>query len=192
VLRPGDLTPTDMAELMQKLASNFGGKKDLEARTSTYYEKLERFPVDVVRRAVDRVLDETHKYFPLVGHIKKHCVEIEQELGIVDDSPRARQREWEANPWADVEWTALERQGEMPSSPCPTCGALLEWSPRGWVVVHDDEKHAAAKLGYSNVGRPEWWNLGPPVMPPSKKSPLKLLPAPAAAEQGDAYEETAP
>lgn len=165
---------------MAKLAANFGGKKDLEARTELYFEKLERFPLEVVQKAVDRTLDETHKYFPLVGHIKAHCVEAEQDLGLVDDSPRAHMRAWEADPYRHV----VSGAG---SDPCPVCGETLVFSPRGIVIVHNDEKHIEAKISYSNVGRPEWFNMGPPVMPlppakPPAAAPIADVLPPASQE----------
>lgn len=167
-VHPSALALHDMTELMVDLANNFGMKKDLEARTALYYRKLERFPVEVVRKAVDRVLDETHKYFPLVGHIKAYCVEIERELGIVDTSPRATMAKWEADPFSEV-------VSGTDSDPCPVCGSIYRFSTRGQVIVHDDVRHTEAHLSYSNAGRPEWFEMPPPSFPEPRRK-LKQLP----------------
>jgi hypothetical protein len=81
------LTHTDMVSLMEQLATAFGGKRDLEAKVELYFDRLQHVPLSAVRAAVDRVLDEEHKYLPLVGTIKRYAKEHLRALRAKDPAP---------------------------------------------------------------------------------------------------------
>ena len=72
---PQALTPGDMKTMMLELATMFGGKKDLPDKTDLYYRILGQYPLASVRAAVNRVLEEEHKYFPVVGRLKLYARE---------------------------------------------------------------------------------------------------------------------
>lgn len=168
-----------MAELMDTMATNFGGKKDLSRKAELWYEMLKRYPQSVVERAINRILSEEHKYFPVVGLALKYCREIAPELAGTNDQ-QVKMRAWETDPWAMI--GSLDADPVLCSSaPCPVCGSVIQFAPRGATIVHDDQVHREARIGYSNIGRPEWWQMGPPVMPPSRKDLPKDSPTPLAA-----------
>lgn len=166
---------------MLRLVTNFGGKKDLEAKNDLYYDKLKRFPLAIVEAAVERTIDAGGEYFPKVHKVVNHAKEVERERAGVDDSPRAQMRAWETDPFEGVVYDTPEKLAACPSRPCPVCEAVLIMSPRGYVIRHDDAKHTEAQVSYCNVGRVEWFEMGPPVMPGPKKRDQVPKPAPPPA-----------
>ena len=168
-----NLTPHDMGELMAKLATNFGGKKDLEAKSDLWYEKLQYYPLDIVRRVVERLLATETNYFPKIGQAIALAKEMAPDSNRAGPSPRSAMREWETDPWAKV--SDLESDKRLcTSAPCPVCGSTVQFSDRGAVVVHDDAMHAEARVSYSNMGNPKWFSMPPPQQLPAPKQ--KLLP----------------
>lgn len=211
-VRADDLAPGDMAKFMLELSTNFGGKKDLQAKTDLWYRKLERYPLGVVERVIDRLLAEDSKYFPTLGHALTIAKELVPPDHWRDDSPRTRFLTWEKDPWATVGSLDGDRIF-CTSAPCPICDSVIQFSPRGAVIVHDPKRHQEANTPYSNIGRDEWFKLGPaPTAPPRLKitvpaqsyrtmqEPVHAVAPPAAtpladlmAEPGDALEpELAP
>ena len=75
-------------------------------------------------------------------------------------------RRWERDPWATIE--SLDHDRTLcTSAPCPVCGAVIQYSDRGAVIVHEDRPHLLAGVSYSNIGNPKWFEMGPPTDSPS-------------------------
>jgi hypothetical protein len=167
------VTPHDIAELMAKLATNFGGKKDLEAKAELWYEKLQWYPYDVVKRVVDRLLATETNYFPKIGQAIALAKEMAPEYAIRSGpTPKAAMAEWERDPWGSLASIPDSDRLLCTSAPCPVCGSTVQFSDRGAVIVHDAAMHQEAKVGYSNLGNPDWFRMGPPpakIPPPPKR-----------------------
>lgn len=172
-MHTNQLTHGDMAGLMQKLAVNFGGKRDLEAKAELWYEKLRRYPLDVVQRVVDRLLTEEHQFFPMLGRAVKLAREMAPVTGSGEGSLAGAMQKWEADPWGTVGTLESDRQ-ECKSSPCPACGSVVVFSDRGAVIVHDDQRHRETRISYSNMGKAEWFEMGP--VPEPVRRPLSTIP----------------
>lgn len=157
------LTPADLRSLLDRLATNFGGKRDLEAKCDLYFNELRDLPRHAVEEAVRRAIREGTSYFPKVAELRRYASEILKETRSDKSSIRAQYREWEIDPWGPESANA--------SLPCPVCGVVMEWSPRGLVIVHNDEKHTTARCSYSNIGNPAWFTMGPVVPTPPRKPP---------------------
>lgn len=169
-MRTDDLTPGDMTRFMLELSTNFGGKKDLEGKGDLWLKHFERYPLGIMRRVVDRLLAEDSKYFPTLGHALAIAKELTPDDTWRDDSPRSRYRRWEENPWATVITLDRDRR-DCTSAPCPICQSVIQFSDRGAVIVHDQLRHKEGGVPYSNIGRPEWFDLGPTPEPARKQGP---------------------
>lgn len=164
-----DLGPLDMAGMMQELATNFGNKKDLAKKSDLWYDKLQRYPLAVVRRVVDRLLCEDTKYWPTLGHALAVARELAPTVDVAVKTPRLAFHDWERDPWANVH--TLDHDRLLASSlPCPICGSVVQFASRGAVIVHDDAMHTEARVSYSNFGKMEWFSMPAPEYPEKKRS----------------------
>jgi hypothetical protein len=180
------LQPSDMIRLMEKLATNFGGKRDLAAKADLWYDRLQKFPLAVVEQVVDQLLAEDRQYFPQVG---RALALARAQAPDIASPAKIQMRQWEDDPWAGKRHLEADtpdfnawKADDLPSDPCPVCGECIRFSPRGPQIEHLDYPHTVARVSYSNEGKKEWWEIGPlPELPARKNlaaTPVRaLLPA---------------
>jgi hypothetical protein len=165
------VSASTMSRLLGRLTAAMGkpySDATVERQAQEYARAMGQLPEYAVEWAVDVAIRELDRY-PKAATLRKLAQQCPMlENGDHDQSLAARMQRWVADPFAEVTWTAEEARGAMRSKPCPVCESVMAWSPRGYVIVHDQQRHREAKVGYSNIGRTEWFDMGPPVVPTTR------------------------
>ena len=168
------LTTDRMGGLLADLCGAFGKPYGASAKrmVDVYLRALSDYPSAAVEWAVSAASREGDR-FPRPNKLRELCARspFERPSGT---SLRDDMRAWETDPWAGVELP----QGDTAcmSAPCPVCESVIVFSNRGAVVVHDDRRHLERRISYSNIGRPEWLTMAPPVMPETPKRKPAAVP----------------
>lgn len=168
------LTSERMGEMLADLCAAFGKPYGVSAKRmiDVYLRVVGDYPPAAVEWAVAAASRESEK-FPRPVKLRELCARSPYErpggTSLADEM-----RAWESNPWIGVDLPSGDRPCR--SNPCPVCGSVVEFSDRGAVIVHDDRQHIERRISYSNLGRSEWFEMGPPVMPEKPKARPSVVP----------------